>query len=175
MGTFTTLLALCDGTLRVEIHDDVIKQKHLPCYWPFVMGHYALHFRQKITVDLIVPKAVHSRGPHGSGQVDSPHKGQWCGALMFSLICTCTNDWANSRDTGDLRCHGTHCDTIVMSLTNHLIHDQTIIIHTSHTLFYCQISNISGTKPRNSNVSGLVLHLSLCNLLKPGVDSRMKM
>ena len=43
-------------------HDDVIKWKHFPCYWPFV------------------------RGIHGS-PVKSPHKGQWRGALMFSFFC----------------------------------------------------------------------------------------
>ena len=30
--------------------------------------------------------------------IDSPHKDQWRGALMFSLICTWTSDWANTRD-----------------------------------------------------------------------------
>ena len=44
------------------LHDDVIKWKHFPCYWPLV------------------------RGIHWS-PVNSPHKGQWRGALMFSLIC----------------------------------------------------------------------------------------
>ena len=43
-------------------HDDVIKWKHFPCHWPFVRGI--------------------SRSP-----VNSPHKGQWRGDLMFSLIC----------------------------------------------------------------------------------------
>ena len=43
-------------------HDDIIKWKHFPLYWPFVRG-------------------IH-RWP-----VNSPHKGQWRGALMFSLIC----------------------------------------------------------------------------------------
>ena len=42
-------------------HDDVIKWKHFPRDWPFVRG-------------------IH-RSP-----VNSPHKGQWRGALMFSLI-----------------------------------------------------------------------------------------
>ena len=53
------------GTLswiQVSAHDDSIKWKHFPRYWPFV------------------------RGIHRS-QVNSPHKGQWRGALMFSLIC----------------------------------------------------------------------------------------
>ena len=43
-----------------------------------------------------------------------PHKGQWRGALMFSLICTSTNRWVINRDTGDLRCHWAYCDITVM-------------------------------------------------------------
>ena len=35
--------------------------------------------------------------------VNSPHKVQWHGALMFSLICVWINDWVNSREAGDLR------------------------------------------------------------------------
>ena len=49
-------------------HDDVIKWKHFPRYWPFV-------------------RRIH-RSP-----VNSPHKGQWRGALMFSLICAWINGW----------------------------------------------------------------------------------
>ena len=71
------------------IHDDVIKWKYFTRYWPFV------------------------RGIHWS-PVDSPHKGQWRGALMFSLICAWTNGWANTRDTGNLRRHCAHYDVIVM-------------------------------------------------------------
>ena len=41
--------------------------------------------------------------------VDFPHKGQWRGALMFSLIWAWTNGWANNREAGDLRCHCVHC------------------------------------------------------------------
>ena len=69
-------------------HDDVIKWKHFPRYWPFVRG-------------------IH-RSP-----VNSPHKGHWRGALMFSSIGTWINDWANSREAGDLRRHRAHCDVIV--------------------------------------------------------------
>ena len=42
--------------------------------------------------------------------VDSLHKGQWRGALMFSLIC----DWASNRDAGDLRRHRAHYDVALM-------------------------------------------------------------
>ena len=59
-------------------HDGVIKWKHFPRYWHFV------------------------RGIHRSS-VDSPHKGQWRGALMLSLISAWTITWANNRDAGDLR------------------------------------------------------------------------
>ena len=70
-------------------HDDVIKWKHFPRYWPFVWG-------------------IH-RSP-----VNSPHKGQWRGALMFSLICAWINGWVNNREAGDLRCYRAHYDAIVM-------------------------------------------------------------
>ena len=46
--------------------------------------------------------------------VDSPHKGQCRGTLMFSLICVWTNFWANNRDAGDLRRHRAHYDVTVM-------------------------------------------------------------
>ena len=52
--------------------------------------------------------------------VDSPHKGQWRGALMFLVfICTWTNGWENNRDTGGLRPHRAHYDLTVMGF-NHL-------------------------------------------------------
>ena len=74
------------------IHDDIIKWKYFPHYWPFVWG-------------------IH-RSP-----VNSPHKGQWHGALMFSLICTWTNSWVNNWDASDLRCHHVHYDVTVMHKT----------------------------------------------------------
>ena len=42
------------------------------------------------------------------------HKGQWRGALMFSLICAWINDWVNKREAGDLRRHRVHHDVTVM-------------------------------------------------------------
>ena len=46
--------------------------------------------------------------------VNSPHKGQWRGALMFSLIYAWINDWVNNREAGDLRRQRGHYDVIVM-------------------------------------------------------------
>ena len=72
-----------------SFHDDVIKWKHFPRYWPFVRG-------------------IH-RSP-----VNSPHEGQWRGALMFTLICARINGWVNNREAGDLRRYRSHYDVIVM-------------------------------------------------------------
>ena len=46
--------------------------------------------------------------------VNSPHKGQWQGALVFSLICIWINGSVNNRGAGDLRRHRAHHDVIVM-------------------------------------------------------------
>ena len=70
-------------------HGDVIKWKHFPRNWPFVWG-------------------IH-RSP-----VNSPHKGQWRGAFMFSLICARINGWVNNCEAGDLRRIRPHYDVTVM-------------------------------------------------------------
>ena len=54
------LFTKLSGTTVIQTHDDVMKLKHFPRYWPFVRG-------------------IH-RSP-----VNSPHKGQWRGALVFSF------------------------------------------------------------------------------------------
>ena len=46
--------------------------------------------------------------------VNSTHKGQWRGTLMFSLICAWINGWVNNREAGDMRRHCAHYDAIVM-------------------------------------------------------------
>ena len=79
-----------DRDLVSDMHDDVIKWKHFPRYWPFVRG-------------------IH-RSP-----VNSPHKGQWRGALIFSLICVWINGWVNNSDAGDFRRYRAHYDAIVMA------------------------------------------------------------
>ena len=43
-------------------------------------------------------------------------QGQWCRALMFSLICAWTNGWANTRDASDFRRHQAQYDVTVMIL-----------------------------------------------------------
>ena len=61
----TNLVIIGDTTDRHNNnlrHDDVIKWKYFPRYWPFVRG---IHW----------------------WPVNSPHRGQWRGDLMFYLIC----------------------------------------------------------------------------------------
>ena len=91
-GTSTNYFSVVCAFLA---NGDVIKWKHFPRYWPFV------------------------RGIHWS-PMNSPHKGQWGGPVMCSLICAWTNGWVNNRDAGDLRRNHAHYDAIVMS---RLIHE----------------------------------------------------
>ena len=49
--------------------------------------------------------------------MDSPHRGQWRRALMFSLICVWINGWVHNGETGDLRRYRAHYDVIVMLWT----------------------------------------------------------
>ena len=62
-------------------HDDIIKRKHFLHHWP-------LWGNSSITGEF-------------------PSQGQWCGALMFSLISAWTNGWVNNWGAGDLRCNHT--------------------------------------------------------------------
>ena len=50
-----------------------------------------------------------------------PHKGQWRGALMFSLISAWINRWVNNGDAVDLRRYRAHYDVTVMAQCNHEI------------------------------------------------------
>ena len=70
-------------------HDDVIKWKLFPRYWPFVRGIHRFRW---------IPYT----------------KGQWRGALMFSLICVWINGWVNNHEAGDLRRYPVHYVIIVM-------------------------------------------------------------
>ena len=76
-------------SMRLWNHDDVIKWKDFPRYWPFVRGKWP------------APE-------------NSPHKGQWRRALMFSLISARINRRVNNREAGDLRRNRAHYDVILM-------------------------------------------------------------
>ena len=86
------------GTALPPIHDDVIKREHFPRYCTFLKG-----IQRYVT-----------------NGFDFPHKGQWRGALMFSLICAWTNGWANNRYTADLKRHSAHYDVTVIPQSPHI-------------------------------------------------------
>ena len=66
--------------------------------------------------------------------VNSPHKGQWRGALMFSLICARINDWVSNREAGDLRRHrGHYYFDVIMTTMASQITSQTQTIETHST------------------------------------------
>ena len=78
-----------------------------PGYWPFVWG-------------------IHE------SPVNSPHKGQWRGALMFSLIWAWMNGWVNNREAGDLRRHRTHYDGTVMNCLTQRDYCDVMILTSGH-------------------------------------------
>ena len=108
--------------IYVRAHDDVIAWKHFPHYWSFL------------------------RGNHRSPVV--PSQSQWRGALMFSLICSWTNGWANNRDDRSFRCHCTHYDVTVMLF---------YWINYCHSAWKEALTNMSKTSQE-----------SIVNTLKPG-------
>ena len=74
------------------------------------------------------------------GTVNSPHKGQWRGTLMFTLICARINGWVNNREAGDLRRYRTHYDVIVM---------RTVGCHVGIDGNACRLSEIKPTNILN--------------------------
>ena len=125
-----SLWVRCGSVLVDCTHEDVIKWKHFPRYWPFVRG-------------------IH-RSP-----VNYPHKGQWRGGLMC-FICVWINGWVNNREAGDLKRYCAHYDVIVMwycsllfqnhlgshTLTPSAIEAYPIPMKMGQYFIYRQISNI---------------------------------
>ena len=119
----------CHWSIIAHKHDDVIKWKHFPRYWPFV-------------------REIH-RSP-----VNFPHKGQWRGALMFTLICARINGWVNNHEAGDLRRNRAHCDVTVMMKRRGTLR----VVHKIERVYprrglrsghfpHCVESRLSGLKP----------------------------
>ena len=105
-----------DGLTRYG-NSHVIKWIHLPRYWPFVWGIHRFPMK-------------------------SPHKGQWRGILMFSLICTGIIGWVINAEAGDLRRHRAHYDVIVMKYATEIpvyrfaIEDRAGVGFWVHVLWY---------------------------------------
>ena len=89
------------------LHDDVITWKHFPRHWPFVQG-------------------IHR------SSVNFPHKGQWRGALMSSLIYAWINGWVNNREAGNFRRHRARYDVTVMIMIITMIMELLIYMSWRH-------------------------------------------
>ena len=89
------------------------------CRW-WCIGVQSLKYRFLFKWDLIVFLVIWPWWRHQMETfsallaICSPHKGQWRGALMFTLICARINGWVNNREAGDLRRYRAHYDVIVM-------------------------------------------------------------
>ena len=89
----------------------------------FPMLYFRMQKRWNIYQNILVhkyknfSKYVPDNKVHGANMgfpVKSPHKGQWRGALMFSLICARINGRVNNVEAGDLRRNHAHYDVAVM-------------------------------------------------------------
>ena len=91
--------------MRWEIHDDVVKWKLFPRYWPFVRGttgHWWVPLTKASDAD-----------------------------LWYILWSASTNGWANNRDAGDLRRHRARYDVTIMTLRTTWREDRQAIEWTS--------------------------------------------
>ena len=101
--------------------------------------------------------------------VNSPHKGQWRGALMFSLICAWIKSWVNSREAGDLRPHGDRYDVIVMDVVDFQIFLKILcVFHVNDstiTFAYRNIATCSVCTPKYhaSHLGNLLLEITYSN------------
>ena len=104
------ICCLLQYSLFPRIHLKLIwwcnQMEHFPRNWPFVRG-------------------IH-RSP-----ANSPHKGQWRRALMFSLICAWINCCVNNLEAGDMKHHLAHYDSIGMKYL------EILFIHSIHS--FCSI------------------------------------
>ena len=123
-------------------HADVSKWKHFPRYWLFVWGiHWSL--------------------------VNSLHKGQRRGALMFSVICAWINGWVNNREPGDLRFHCAHYDVIVMKqspamLLSKLRTPQNLLVLVPQPMVGGTMKNMQGSIKLLYGIAFEILKLSKC-------------
>ena len=111
-------------------HDDVIKWKIFR-----VTGHLCREFT----------------GPR--------HKGQWRGALMFSLICARINGWVNNGEAGDLGRHRAHYDVIVMGMVLFVPY---VIMENTCTLEYLTRVYFSSPDSATQMYTNLLISHGLC-------------
>ena len=109
-------------TQEITINDDAYlqSQTHIKILWVTIfLATIIFNEHSRVCMLKAVQHAVMMTSSNGNNRspVNSPHKGQWRGALMFSLImliCVWINGWVNNREAGDLGSYRAHYDVIVM-------------------------------------------------------------
>ena len=110
-----TLLALSEGLhWSYQWHNGPVMRKTFACHGVVMLTSISMMTSSN-------GKIFRVTGPSGCAgnspvPVNSPHKGQWRGDLMFSLICVWINGWVNNREAGDLRRNRGRYDVMVMPL-----------------------------------------------------------
>ena len=137
-------------------HEDVIKWKHFPRYWPFVRGIHRWLAQSVVTRSIGV-----------------------------FLICAWIYVWVNNAEAGDLRRHRTHYDVIVMWLFAHALNNLrdrvrsktaslfvpgSFIIQRCLVLFYHTRRHIDVTLVSNNSTRGIATYewKLFCGQLKYG-------
>ena len=106
--------------------------------------------------------------------VNSPYKGQWRGALIFSLISAWINGWVNNRKAGDLRRHRAHYDMwyCLSSIDGYLSPVRKNFNHRRHHILekwekceyiFCFLKNNFST----SSVNSAQIHIGYFAILQP--------
>ena len=103
------------------------------------------------------------RGIHRS-PVNSPHKGQWCGALMFAFICARINGWVNNHKA-DLGCHCAHYDVTVMKI------HRKMTFHISPMWMRCGLPIVSSKLVYVPHINGLAQ--KRCNSIANALELRL--
>ena len=130
METFSSLLAICGGNIffsraiTIHVSSRYLQKKSGPLSSTELQWHerdgralgqcsQSFYFAHMTEMWQVISKWLHQMerfsallalcAGNSPIPVNSPHKGQWRGALMFSLICVWINDWVNNREAGVLR------------------------------------------------------------------------
>ena len=111
IGVSVPLSTFCWENVTIEY---IAKMGHPGDY--FISFRYTVAWwrHQMETFSMLLALSAGNSPVTSESPVNSPHKGQWHGALVFHLICAWINGWVNIRKAGDLRCHRAHYDVIVM-------------------------------------------------------------
>ena len=97
--------------------------------------------------------------------VNSPYKGQWRGALLFSLICVWINSWVNNRGAGDLKRCRSHYDVNVMLIcawTNGWVNDRSAGDLRIHRGYYDVTVRINNTAAKYSQPIQALCDIKYC-------------